>query len=123
MQTTTTVCNVMVKYIRPEYQNLKEWCEDPRNVYIGRKGVVFVDGERYPKKDSGWANPYKMDASKGVTREEVIEKYRLYITKRILLEPELEEQLSQLKGKRLGCWCKENACEVACHGDVLLSLI
>lgn len=115
------ICNVMVKYIRPEYTNLKEWCEDPQNVYIGRKGVVFVGGERYPKKDSVFCNPYKINA--GVTREQVIEKYRLYITNRILLEPDLKEALSQLKGKRLGCWCKEATRDVACHGDVLLSLI
>ena len=48
----TKVVNVKVSYIRPQYNNLKEWCEDSNNVYIGRQGVVFVDGQRYPKQAS-----------------------------------------------------------------------
>ena len=46
----TTCVNVKVKYIRPFYNNLKEWMEDENNVYIGRKGVVFIDGKRFRKK-------------------------------------------------------------------------
>lgn len=47
----TIVVNVKVKYIRPKYHNLKMWMDDD-NVYIGRKGVVFVDGQRFPKDSS-----------------------------------------------------------------------
>lgn len=108
--------NVKVKYIRPKYRNLKEWCEDPQNVYIGRKGVVFIDGERYPKKDSVWANPYKV--SDTTSRDEAIEMYRLYIMTRLTLEPLLKEELALLKGKTLGCWCSKEPC----HGDVLVEL-
>jgi len=114
----TTVCCVKVKFLRPEYQNLKQWCEDPANVYIGRKGIVFIDGERYPKKDSPWANPYKIQGDQ--TREVVIEQYRLYMVGRLLLEPELRGKLALLRGKKLGCWCSESD---ACHGDVLITLI
>lgn len=114
----TTVCCVKVKCIRPEYQNLEQWCKDPANVYIGRKAIVFINGERYPKKDSLWANPYKIHG--GQSREEAIEQYRLYMVGRLLLEPELREKLVLLRGKRLGCWCDK---EVACHGDVLITLI
>lgn len=110
------VVNVKVKYIRPKYRNLKEWCEDPHNVYIGRKGVVFIDGERYPKKDSVWANPYKV--SDTTSRDEAIEMYRLYIMTRLTLEPLLKEELALLKGKTLGCWCSKEPC----HGDVLVEL-
>jgi len=38
------VVNVRVKSIRPKYNNLKEWIADGSNVYIGRGGVVFIDG-------------------------------------------------------------------------------
>jgi len=38
-----SVVNCKVKYIRPEYNNLKEWMNNPNNVYIGREGVVFID--------------------------------------------------------------------------------
>mgnify|MGYP001555401115 CR=1 FL=1 len=39
----TEVVNVRVLYIRPKYQNLKEWTNDPENLYIGRKGIVMID--------------------------------------------------------------------------------
>lgn len=29
--------NVRVKYIRPEYENLKQWIAGPNNVYIGSR--------------------------------------------------------------------------------------
>lgn len=56
----TTVCCVKVKNIRPKYANLKEWMADPNNAYIGRAGIVFIDGVRFPKRDSVWANPFKI---------------------------------------------------------------
>ncbi len=71
---------------------------EPFDIYIGR-----------PSK---WGNPFAI--GKDGTREEVIEKYRQYIQQR----PELMSALPELKGKRLGCWCKPKAC----HGDVLAEL-
>ena len=61
------IVNVKVQYIRPQYDNLKEWMENPSKytegifTYIGRRGIVFIDGVRYPSKDSIFANPYKID--------------------------------------------------------------
>ena len=62
------VVNVKVKFIRPAFRNLREWCDAPGHVYIGRAGVVFVPSEadsgrkeRYPKRNSIWANPFKVD--------------------------------------------------------------
>ena len=49
------------------------------------------------------------------TREEVIEKYRVWV----LTQPQILDTLHTLKGKRLGCFCKPKAC----HGDVLVSLL
>ena len=112
----TTVVNVKVANIRPKYQNLKEWIEDDKNVYIGRKGVVFINGKRYPMINSIWHNPYKID--KNNTRKEVIEKYKTYITEKIKRE-NLQIELEKLRNKQLGCWCKP----LCCHGDVLLELI
>lgn len=45
-----SVVNCKVVNIRPQYQNLKEWMNDSDNVYVGRGGIVFIDGERFPKK-------------------------------------------------------------------------
>lgn len=112
------VVNVSVKHIRPKYQNLKEWCEDENNVYIGRKGIVFVtiEGrkERYPKKDSLWMNPYKI--GKDGTREQVLKKYRSYIE--TIIEVMFDEFV-KLKGKNLGCWCHPEPC----HGNILIEYL
>lgn len=73
----TTLCNVKVQYIRPKYKDLKDWMSDSENVYIGRGGIVFVDGARFPKMSSEWANPFKI--GRDGDRREVIEKYETYI--------------------------------------------
>jgi len=112
----TYVVNVKVSHIRPKYANLQEWCKDINNIYIGRKGIVFINGTRYPNKDSIWANPYKIN--KESNRNYVLEKYENYITEK-LKNPEMVKELMKLKGKNLGCWCNpEN-----CHGDILVKLI
>ncbi len=113
----TTIVNVKVGNIRPKYNNLKEWCEDPDNIYIGRRGIVFVDKMRYPLNDSIWCNPYKID--KDGTRDEVINKYEVYIRNRLINNPELKEELKKLKNKNLGCWCYPEKC----HGNVLMKII
>jgi hypothetical protein len=108
------VVNCKVKYIRPEYNNLKEWMDNPNNEYIGRGGVVFINNKRYPPTASIFCNPFKQG-----TLEERIENYRIYITNKLKEDDTLVEKLLQLKGKNLGCWCKPERC----HGDVLVELI
>ena len=112
-----SVINCKVKFIRPKYQNLKQWTEDINNVYIGRRGIVFIDNERFPKKDSPFCNPFKI--GKNSLRDEVIKKYKEYILIKIEKEPELKNELILMKGKKLGCWCHPESC----HGDILLELI
>jgi len=74
--------------------------DESYDIYIGRGSV--------------WGNPFVI--GKDGTREEVIEKYRKYISGKYNL---MHHGLSFLKGKRLGCYCKP----LACHGDVLVELI
>jgi hypothetical protein len=128
------VTNVSVKHIRPEFHDLKEWCEEKNHLYIGRGGVVVVSqktpsGEimktRYPSKDSVWANPYKI--GKDGTRDEVLIRYREYIQKKL---NEGKVDLEELKGKILGCWRVDEKIdhvrpdnEHVCHGEILLSLL
>ena len=73
MSLETSVVCVKVASLRPKYNNLKEWMADSNNVYIGRRGIVFIKGERFPKKDSIWANPYKI--GKDGTRDQVLKIY------------------------------------------------
>ena len=71
---------------------------EPYDVYIGR-----------PSK---WGNPFEI--GRDGTREQVIEKFREYlISNQVLMR-----DLSELRGKTLGCWCKPEAC----HGDVLVGM-
>jgi len=72
---------------------------EPYDVYIGR-----------PSK---WGNPFRIGPDGD--RKEVIEKYRVWIAE----QPELLKSLPELKGKRLGCYCKP----MPCHGDVLAGLV
>jgi hypothetical protein len=82
--------------------------KEPYDVYIGR-----------PSK---WGNPFthkeeSLAEHKVSTRKEAVEKYRewiLYGDGKHLLD-----DLHELKGKTLGCWCKPKAC----HGDVLVELV
>lgn len=118
---STEVVNVRVKYIRPEYDNLEEWTKDPINVYIGRRGVVFVgkreNKKRFPQRDSLFANPFKV--GKDGTREEVIQKYREYIYQQLNKGKITKEDIKSLKGKKLGCWCYPEEC----HGNVLVEIL
>ena len=84
--------------------------KEPYDIYIGR-----------PSK---WGNPFShIQDGKTIakyivsSREEAIESYRLWITEgdgKYLLN-----DLHELKGKTLGCWCKPKSC----HGDILCELI
>jgi len=112
-----SVVNCKVKNIRPKYKNLKEWMDDKNNIYIGRKGVVFIDHVRFPQYSSNFANPYKI--GKDGSREEILVKYKDYIVNKLKNDKELVMELLSLKGKNLGCWC----CPERCHGEILLELI
>lgn len=78
----------------------------PFEVYIGR--------------GSKWGNPFSHIPGKGTfsvpTRERAIELYGHYLHE-LLKDGEVTlEELAELDGKVLGCYCKPQAC----HGDVLV---
>src|SRR3972149_8715011 len=79
------------------------------DIYIGRR--CTMGGWDLPQ--SKWANPFTVREYGSV--QIVVEKYRNYI----LQNNNLLSCLSELKGKKLGCWCKPGPC----HGDVLVELI
>ena len=121
-----SVINCKVSYIRPNYNTIQEWMNHPNHEYIGRRGIVFINKERFPKQDSIWANPFKI--GRDGTRDDVLCKYekllrdKLYtndVNKATDAASTYKEDLLKLDGKILGCWCKPEPC----HGDVLLKLI
>ncbi len=111
---TMSVVNCKVAFLRPRYQNLQEWINDPNNVYVGRAGIVFIENQRFPKQGSEWANPFKIGK---LTRDEVLVLYEQWIRQKI--KKEGTQGLLALKGKTLGCWCAPEPC----HADILLKLI
>ncbi len=70
------------------------------------------DYDVYIGRGSKWGNPYKI--GKDGTREEVIQKYEEYIRNSSLID-----QIEELDGLTLGCYCKP----LPCHGDVLIKLL
>lgn len=78
--------------------------------------VVHVKDNNYDVyigRGSKWGNPFVL--GKDGNRFQVINKYREWIK----TQQHLLNDLHELKGKKLGCHCKP----MACHGDVLVSLI
>lgn len=75
--------------------------------------LSVADFDVYIGRPSKWGNPFEI--GKDGTRAQVIQKYEDYLTS----NAELVAQLHELKGKRLGCWCKPKPC----HGDILVKLI
>ena len=76
----------------------------------------------YIGSPSKWGNPFSVSSNtraqyKVNSKEEAIEKYREWIT--IGGGKHLLNDLHELKGKTLGCWCKPSNC----HGDILCDLI
>jgi len=72
-------------------------------VYIGRSGK--------------WGNPFKIGPQGN--REEVIRKYKEWITGTPEGQAILAEARKELRGKVLGCHCAP----LACHGYVLVELV
>ena len=85
----------MPKVLNKHYQGSSP--EPENSVYVGR-----------PSK---WGNPYEI--GNGYSREDVVKLYDLWIRN----QRELLEDLAELKGKDLVCWCAPKLC----HADILLA--
>ena len=77
--------------------------KDDYDIYIGR--------------GSRWGNPYVI--GKDGDRDEVIRKYSSWIKQEIKAGRITKQDLQELSGKRLGCFCKPKKC----HGDVLVKAV
>lgn len=81
--------------------------KEPFDVYIGRP--------------SRWGNPYSHQPEtiaryRVETRQEAINAYQQHLWREIRGGRITLEELAELDGKTLGCWCSPKAC----HGEVLL---
>lgn len=82
------------------------------DVYIGRR--CTMGGWDLPQ--SKWANPFPVRECPGGVRESV-DRFTSYL----LENPVLLCKIPELRGKRLGCWCKRTPSDL-CHGDVLAAI-
>jgi len=77
--------------------------KEKSDVYIGRPSI--------------FGNPFSIGVDG--TREEVIEKYRIYFHGRLREDNNFWRRIWNLKGKILGCWCKPQDC----HGDIIVEYL
>jgi hypothetical protein len=67
----------------------------------------------YCGRPSKWGNPFEI--GKDGSRIEVIQKFEDYLRSR----KDLMDDIMELDGKILGCWCKPQPC----HCDVIVKII
>lgn len=84
------------------------------DVYIGRAGRGH---------DGYFGNPYRAGEVCGLCRRvhrdrgSTIPCFERYFRGRVESDPAFRVRVEQLRGRRLGCFCKPNKC----HGDVIAS--
>lgn len=110
------VC-IKVKELRKRsYNNLKEWMNNTKNMYTGRRGRIFIDKVIYTYKGSKWANPFKV-SDKHYDITESLRLYAEYLDD-LLRDPTNMKEFIQLnKYEELGCFCSPGD---MCHCDVIL---
>lgn len=82
---------------------------------MGRSRLVHVNRQPYDVyigRPSKWGNPFRSGIDG--TKSEVIAKYKEWIQTQPLMN-----DLHELDGKVLACWCTPSRC----HGEVLLELL
>jgi hypothetical protein len=93
----------------------KYWYSDNRSIDIQQEFVYIGRAVRFQIPiSSKWKNRPLKDKNDMNERKEAIRWYK----EEHLPNSGLINQVSELKGKILGCWCKP----LPCHGDVLVEL-
>lgn len=76
---------------------------------------ITDDFDVYIGRGSPWGNPYAIGHGDGPDRKEVIEKYKEYFAEKISSDEGFKRGVLAMRGLRLACFCKPDAC----HGDVI----
>lgn len=109
---TMITTNTKVVCLKRKGMTIIQGCD----VYIGR-AVQYGDGKtNWNLPESKWHNPYRIQNYDSI--ETVMALYEHYLRQ----NNTLLSQLSELRGKILGCWCKKTGNEL-CHGDILIKLL
>lgn len=112
------------------YDNILEWIDNPRNIYVGPKGVLRVPSEPntsindshddipWPNEDSKFYLRLKPGHSRVIDNRKQIKE----IIKRLDEGLEDKDKYLQLKGKILGCVCSPMPCHCEVYVEVLRHL-
>jgi hypothetical protein len=74
-----------------------------------------------PPLEGCFGNPFFLkDINNEKERAIVVEKYRNYFYSRIEKDIEFKKAVLNLRGKKLGCFCKQKDKFVQCHGDIIV---
>ena len=92
-----------------DIEDLESFFKDDNNVYVGRYNPCLPPGI-----SDKWGNPYD-DISTPEKREQSIASYR----EDLMLNHDLLNDLEELRGKTLCCWCSPDRC----HAEVLIELV
>jgi hypothetical protein len=82
--------------------------QEPYDQCIGRAGKG---------QDGYYGNPFRLQPNE--SRGATIDRFRKYFFERLKTDNEFRKRVHQLKGKKLGCFCKP----YACHGDVYVEYL
>ena len=121
MSEPTTQC-IKVESLRKIHpnNNLKEWMKNQNHLYVGRRGRIFIhkgaaEKEIFHYKESKWHNPFKVGKKTGeYSLTESLQLFENYV-----LTSHLKNDLGELEGKVLGCFCDQSK---GCHAKVLVKL-
>lgn len=85
--------------------------------------ICRTKDNRIPKapENGCFGNPFFLkNVNDEVERAEVIRKYKIYFLEKVESDLDFRAAVLALRGKKIGCFCKQPNKEVACHGDVIV---
>lgn len=109
-----TLINVRQAFLTQRgFKDYTDWENQPKSLYIGRTMRIGSKNGPIVIKQSKWKNPFKLNKNKD-NIDEILDKYEAHVR-----TSSLYNDLNELSGKELGCWCKGMN---PCHGDVLIQM-
>ena len=96
--------------------SFKSWFNKPSNIYISRNSAKYTQQD---VQDSKWVNPFICTNRRLSGEKWVIEMLQKCYERYVRGNENLMNNLWELQGKSLGCWCEEDG---RCHGSILVKL-
>lgn len=114
---TNAVCISVVNLRKMGFTDLDHWLQDSNNVYTGRFGRIWIhesDGSKriFHYAQSKWHNPNKVN--KDTTAAQAVCQYLQH-----LIVSKLINDIEELRGKSLGCFCPSFPCHAILLSDIL----